>query len=306
MVGLTVLMMSAALLLLVVGMLDVASGPLQQRQAVGSVLDSDERTGRTGWLRLERAFARTRVGRLMERELALAGSRLSPLAVTLAGLALAVAGGWLLWRLLAPAFGVLGLVFGGLLLRTWIRRGKDRRREAFIGQMPDLARVLANTTHAGLSIATAIAVAGDELEDPAREELRRVSVSMSFGSDLETALTEVRERLPSREVAVLMTTLLVSARSGGSLVTSLRTIADTLEERKQTRREIRSTLAQAVATGYTVILMSFALLLLLNALNPGTVEEMTREPIGQAALLFAGTLNAGGFLLIRRMTRIEA
>ena len=77
----------------------------------------------------------------------------------------------------------------------------------------------------------------------------------------------------------------------------MRTIADTLEERKQTRREIRSTLAQAVATGYTVILMSFALLLLLNALNPGTVEEMPRNPVGQAALLFAGTLNVGGFLL---------
>ena len=85
-----------------------------------------------------------------------------------------------------------------------------------------------------------------------------------------------------------MSTLLVSARAGGSLVTSLRTIADTLEERKETRREIRSTLAQSVATGYTVIGMGFGLLLLLNVINPGTVEKMTRNPIGQAALVFAG------------------
>ncbi len=95
--------------------------------------------------------------------------------------------------------------------------------------MPEIARVLANATNAGLSIATAIAIAGDELDEPARGELQQVSVSLSFGNDIESALEELRDRLPSREVGVLMSTLLVSARSGGSLVTSLRTIADTLE-----------------------------------------------------------------------------
>ena len=56
-----------------------------------------------------------------------------------------------------------------------------------------------------------------------------------------------RGRLPSREVAVLVSTLLVSARSGGSLVTALRDIADTLEARKETRREVRTD-ARAVAS----------------------------------------------------------
>ena len=79
-----------------------------------------------------------------------------------------------------------------------------------------------------------------------------------------------------------MSTLLVSARSGGSLVTSLRTIADTLEERKETRREIRTTLAQSIVTGYMVIGLGFAILVLLNVVNPGTVETMTRNLLGQA------------------------
>lgn len=306
MVGLTVLLMSGALLLLVTGLVDLASRPMSQRQAVSSVLDDDG--GSTALRRvrgLERRFRATPLGRAVERELVLAGISRSPLVVVVAALGASVLAATLLWRLFAPAFGVVGLVVGALVVRGYVRRARERRQEAFIGQMPEMARVLANATHAGLSIATAIAIAGDELDEPARGELRRVAVSLSFGNDIESALGEVRERLPSREVGVLMTTLLVSARAGGSLVTSLRTIADTLEERKQTRREIRSTLAQAVATGYTVILMTFGLLLLLNLLNPGTVETMTRSPFGQAALVFAGGLNLVGFLAIRRMTRIE-
>lgn len=305
MVLMTVLLMSAGLALLVAGMLDVASGPLAQRRAVGSVLDDSGRTPQDRFDRLDRSFVGTRPGRWLQRQLQLSGSKRSPLVVLLSGTALALALAAVLWVLFAPAFGVVGVMLGVLGLRAWLRRGQDRRKEAFIAQMPELARVLANATHAGLSIPTAIAIAADELDEPARSELQLVSISLTFGNDIDTALTEVRERLPSREVAVLMSTLLVSARAGGSLVTSLRTIADTLEERRETRREIRSTLAQSVATGYTVIGMGFGLLLLLNVINPGTVETMTRNPIGQAALVFAGALFTVGFLVIRRMTRIQ-
>jgi tight adherence protein B len=210
-----------------------------------------------------------------------------------------------MWTLLAPLLSLLGVLAGVLLVRAYLRRGKDRRREAFVAQMPELARVLANTTNAGLSIATSIAVAGEEMDEPARTELKRISSSQTFGNDLESALQELEARVPSREVAVLMSTLLVSARSGGSLVTSLRSIADTLEERKETRREIRTTLAQSVITGYLVIGLGFAILLLLNLINPGTVETMTRNPFGQAALVFAGVVFFGGSVAVRRMTRIE-
>jgi tight adherence protein B len=305
-VGLIVLLSSGALLLLVAAFIDLASGPLQQRQAVGSVLDDEEEGTAVRRARgLDRWFRSTRLGRFLDRELALAGIKRSPLLVAALGAGTAVLSAVALWNLLAPVFGILGVLLGAYLVRWFLRRAKDRRLEAFIAQMPEIARVLANATHAGLSIQTAIAIAGDELDEPARGELQQVSVSLSFGNDIESALEELRERLPSREVGVLMTTLLVSARSGGSLVTSLRTIADTLESRRQTRREIRSTLAQALSTGYTMIGLTFGMLLLLNAMNPRTVELMTQNPIGIAALVLAGTLDLIGFIAIRRMTRIE-
>jgi tight adherence protein B len=148
--------------------------------------------------------------------------------------------------------------------------------------MPELARVLANATSAGLSLRTSIEMAADELSDPASSELRRIAQAMAFGQSLDASLQAVQERLPSREVAVLTSTLLVSARSGGSLVTALRDIADTLDNRKEVRREVRTVLAQATATGYIVIGMGVALLFMLNTVRPGTVEKMTVSPLGRA------------------------
>lgn len=256
-------------------------------------------------VRWDRRFRATRLGRWVERELVLAGIKQRPVVVALLAAGFGLAAGYALWTYLAPLFGVLGLASGAFVLRAFIRRAKDRRLEAFIVQMPELARVLANATNAGLSIATAIGIAGDELADPARSELQTVSTAIKFGSDLETALGQMEERLPSREVGVLISTLVVSARSGGSLVSSLRDIADTLEARKETRREIKTTLAQSVATGYMVIAMGLGMLFLLNTIQPGSVEAMTSHIVGQIALVVSGGLFAFGFYLIRRMTRFE-
>lgn len=255
--------------------------------------------------RSNRWFRTTRIGQMLERELTLAGIGAKPVVVFVVVLSIGALVAYVLWTALAPAFGVVGLSAGVLALRAYIRRAKARRLEAFIAQMPELARVLANATNAGLSIPTAVGIASDELEDPARTELQRVANSLRFGTDIETALDEMSTRLPSREVSVLLSTLIVCARSGGSLVTSLRDIADTLEERKETRREIRTTLAQSLATGYMVIILGGAMLFLLNAIQPGTVRAMTGSLVGQVALVVSFALFFGGFLIIRRMTRLE-
>jgi tight adherence protein B len=255
--------------------------------------------------RCDKLLRSTRIGRDLERELQLAGLDRRPVVIVGAAAIIAVVATYLLSTLLAPVLGVLGLAIGVYAVRWYLRRGRERRREQFIGQLPELARVLANATNAGLSLATALAIAGDELGEPAHSELKRVSNSVTFGSDLASALDELRERVGSREVAVLVSTLVVASRSGGSLVSSLRDIADTLEARKETRREIRTILSQSLATGYLIIIMGFGMLFLINTIQPGTVQIMTRTPLGQIALVVSGALFTGGFLAIRRMTRIE-
>lgn len=289
----------------VFGVRELMSVSTGRRQIVEAVLGDDAYQGMPRIERWDRVFRATRVGRRLEAEMGLAGVERRPIVVFGGGAAVALVAAVLLWTLLAPLFGVIGVTTGLFAVRAYLGRERSRRLEAFVAQMPELARVLANATSAGLSISTAVGVAAAELADPARTELQRVSERVSFGAPLEAALAELQGRLASREVAVLTSTLVVSARSGGSLVTALRDIADTLETRKETRREIRTILAQALATGYIVIVLGFLVLVGLNLLFPGTVQEMTTTIVGQAALVISGTLFLIGFIVIRRITRID-
>lgn len=305
-VGIMALVFAAAALL-VAGTADIASVSSRRRAILSGVVDEPTRSWQTrvaGW---DRSFTRTRLGAWVQRQLLLAGEeRRSPvLVVTVAALG-GVLLGWVLAVGLAPVFALAGIAGGVVGIRAWLNRAQERRNEAFVAQMPELARVLSNATGAGLSIASAITLASDELNAPAGVELGRVSARLRFGGSLDVAMREMEERLPSREVSVLVSTLLVSARSGGSLVTALRDIADTLDERKEIRREVRTTLAQASMTGYIVIGMGVGILFLLNFVQPGTVEAMTNHWVGRLALVVAAGLYTGGFLAIRRMTRIDA
>jgi tight adherence protein B len=296
-----------AVVLAVAGLAEFATHSAEHREVGVATRQGSETevTGGSNLARVSRRFNRTRIGRWLERELTLAGFRYPPIVVFAIFLVVTVTVPYVLAQLLAPLFGVIGLVGGYVLLRTWLQRARERRREKFVQQIPELARILSNATNAGLSIATAWAVAEAEMAEPARSEIQRLNSAVRFGAPLEEAMLQLNDRLPSREVRVLMSTMVVSARSGGSLVKALRDISFTLDDRKEVRREVRTTLAQARSTSVLVALLGVGILLMLNTIRPGTVELMTRNIVGQIALILGFGLFAAGFLVIQRMTRVE-
>lgn len=264
-----------------------------------------ERRANSPMARLDARLRRTELGRQLETRLARAGVRIKVSSFIVLVVASALAAIVIVWQVLAPILGLCAAVFVGYLFLAYLNRQEEKRREAFTAQLPELARVLSNATQAGLALPTAIDMAADELADPAGTELRHVAESMKVGQPLESALNDLRNRMPSREIGVLISTLLVSSRSGGALVTALRTISETLENRKETRREVRTILSETTSTAWTLLLMGVGSLFLLNALMPGTVARMTESFTGLAVLGAALALFTVGFVVIRRMARID-
>ena len=255
--------------------------------------------------RIDRLISSSRWGDSVRDAIALTGFSLSPTQFVLGSLVSCLVLALLLGSQLSWLLFPVGAYGGVLLIRAFLRRKRDQRKEDFIAQMPELARTLSNASSAGLSIRTAISMAADDLDEPARDELRTVSDEINLGVALDTAMSNLERRLPSRELAILVSTLVVSSRSGGAIVSSLRDIAGTLETRKEVRREIRTTYAQIVATSYAVLGVGAAALVFLELLNSGTIDAMLRNPIGQAALVFAALVYTGCIVIVRRATRIE-
>ncbi|MEW2048298.1 type II secretion system F family protein [Streptomyces sp. NBC_00377] len=254
---------------------------------------------------LDRRLRRTETGRKLERKLAATGLDVTPGEFFVYMLA-AVTGLWLIGQAtLAPFFGPIAGLLGVWAAWQFLNWQRQKRIERFINQLPELARILANATHAGLALRTAIGMAAEELEAPAGEELAKVANQLAVGHSMDDALGELADRLPSRELVVLVTTLVLSNRAGGQVVGALRNLTETLEERKETRREVRTQLSQVNMTSYAVPALGVGALFLMNSVEDGTLDRMTGSAVGQACVIIAFGLYAVGFVLIRRMSRID-
>lgn len=252
----------------------------------------------------ERLMA-TDFGRRLAGRLRSAGAGVSAVNFVAVAAAVAIAAFLISDRALPK---LLALVFAALCVRgcwAWIEYKAGQRREAFLGQLPDLARVLANASSAGLATRSAVELAASELEEPAATEMGIVAEEMRIGQSLDGALANLERRLPSRDVGVLMNTLVIQQRSGGDLVRALQEIADTLDTRRDLYREIKTVMASSVATGYVVGAMGLVALVVLNVVSPGVIADITSTWPGRIAFLISAALYTVGWLMVRRVTRIE-
>jgi tight adherence protein B len=304
---LLVLAATTAALILGVWGLHAWRGGRADRAALVERLAGDPGHGprRASFSGLDRRVRGYAWGRRLEGRLAATGTELTPGQFT-AAFAGVVLVAWLLAAvILAPFFGPIAALLAGWAAYSFLSWRRRVRTERFIAQLPDLARVLANATQAGLALRTAVSMAADELDAPAGEELKQVADAMALGHSVEDALGELQGRLPSRELIVLVSTLVLSSRAGGSVVESLRNLTVTLEERKETRREVRTQMSQVTVTAYAVPVIGIGSLLLLDRIMPGSLGAMTGSNIGRICVLISLALYVIGFALIRRMSRID-
>ncbi len=255
--------------------------------------------------RLDRRLLRTALGRSLGMRIGSAGVRMMTIDFLMLCAAAFVAG-TLLFNTIAPLW--LALAGGAVCVRICVarvERQRERRRLAFVTQLPEIARLLSNASSAGLAIRAAIDMAADELDEPAAEELRLVGEEMALGQSVGRALQNLEQRMPSRDVGVLISTLVIQQRSGGDLVNALHDMAETLDQRRDLAREIRTVMAGSVSTGYMVAALGAVTVLLMNAITPGVLDQLTSSLFGLIAIAVAGFFFALGFLLIRRVTRVE-
>ncbi|KDN79985.1 membrane protein [Streptomyces olindensis] len=294
--------------LAVVGLHSYATGKAQ-RQALVDRLSATGQIPAAGRRRhfrgIDRRLRRTKLGRKLELRLAATGLDITPGEFFVYMLA-TVVGLWLIGQAaLAPFFGPLAGLLGVGVAIQFLNWQRQKRIEKFINQLPEMARILANATQAGLALRTAIGMAAEEMEAPAGEELGKVSAQLAVGASMDDALSEMADRLPSRELVVLVTTLVLSNRAGGQVVSALRNLTETLEERKETRREVRTQLSQVNMTSYAVPVLGVGSLFLMDGVKDGALDRMTGSSFGQAAVIIAFSLYAVGFVLIRRLSRID-
>jgi tight adherence protein B len=304
--GLALLLLAATLTAAVAAVALLASAASQRAALVSrAAADQPVRRGAGLLRRLDSLLRATAAGADVEQRLLAAGSELRVVDLVVMALASAAAVFVLARTVMGSLLALAAALAAAWAWRVWLERRRAKRREAFVAQLPDLARVLSNGASAGLSMVGAVDMAAAELDEPARSEMRLALAEIRVGQPIEDALERMARRMPSRELSVLVNTLVIQQRSGGDVVRALREMGETLEARKDLRREVKTVMAGAVFTAYLVSFMGIGTLVLLNTISPGVLRQMSNSPAGRIALLVAGAMYLAGFFSIRRITRVE-
>lgn len=210
-----------------------------------------------------------------------------------------------LLNVIAPFYAVLLAALVGWGLWAVLSYLRERQRQKFIAQLPEFARIMANSTNAGLSMSSSLRVAAHELADPAGRELTILERELAVGTPLDVGLERMSDRIKGRDLDVLVSTLVISQRAGGSLISALRGLSTTLEDRKETRREVKTIVTQSSFTGYLVVAFGVGFVLVMNMMTPGLLYKLTSTVIGQIAIVLAALAYAAGLLMIHRLTRVK-
>lgn len=255
--------------------------------------------------RAEHALLRTRRGRALQLALVRSSVDRPVVDVLAASAAATLLAVLLAHRVGGPVLAAVAAVGCAATGRGLLRRQREKRRAQFVEQLPELARLLANATSAGLSLRTALTVAAQETQDPTRRELQQVNDEVTLGGSLDSALQRLAERLPSRELAVLVNVLVIQSRAGGQVVTALQGVTASLEARRDLRREVSTLLAGSRATALAVAGLGLLIVAMVQTQIQGGLSGLLAKPAGLAVCAVSGGLFLFGLSLVRRFSKVE-
>jgi tight adherence protein B len=243
-------------------------------------------------------------GRFLD-ELELAGITWSPRRIVL----FTFIGTFLFIWFLSVISGSLLVAMIGLIVpfgvRGLIRRKVARKRQLFMEQLPDNLQVLSSALRAGHSFVGALSVVVEDAPDPSRSEFRRVIADEQLGVSLEDALHVVVERMDNRDLEQVALVAAVQRSSGGNTAEVLDRVTETIRERFELRRTVKTLTAQGRMSRWVVSILPLFLLVVISLINPHYMHVLYSSSGGRVALVVAAIMVISGSLVIKRIVNIK-
>jgi tight adherence protein B len=214
----------------------------------------------------------------------------------------------------ALVFGLLGAVTISSILVTLILMGigfaipigfvsfkAGSRVKLFDNQLPDLLITMAASLKAGHSFRQGIQSVVDEGAEPAATEFRRVLTETRLGRPMDDALDEMSDRVGSRNLAFVITSVTIQRQIGGSLAGLFDMVAETVRQRQQFARKIRGLTAMGRMSAYVLVGLPFFIATTVTLLNPSYMSPLYHTSTGHQLIIFGLMMMGVGSLLLKKI-----
>ena len=210
----------------------------------------------------------------------------------------------ILLGLISPVFAVLGLLTP-LVTRSLIGWRLQAVRDEFADQLPPNLQVLASALRVGHSFIGALTVVTENAHEPSRSELRRVLTDEQLGVPVDEAVQRVAARMASRDLEQVALLAELQRTAGGNAAEVLDTVVETLRERADLRRLVRTLTAQGRMARWILTALPVLVFLAVFLLRRDLISPLYSSNGGEVALVIGALMVVSGSLVIKRIVDID-
>jgi tight adherence protein B len=181
----------------------------------------------------------------------------------------------------------------------------SRRQKRFADQLGETLQLLSGSLRAGYSLMQAVDAVAREADSPAAEEFGRLVVETRLGRDMEDALHAIAARMQCEDFTWVMQAIEIHREVGGDLAEVLDTVAGTIRERNQIRRQVQALSAEGKLSAYVLLALPFGIGIMIYLTNRPYLAELTNGGLLGWGLIGLGVLlMTVGVVWMRKLVKL--
>jgi tight adherence protein B len=204
-----------------------------------------------------------------------------------------------------PLYAGIALVMGLFIPYFYVSFQRTRRFQKFEELFPEAIDTLARAVRAGHAFTTALELIANEMAEPVSTEFRKLFEEQKFGLPLRDALLNFAERMPIVDVKFFVTAVMLQRETGGNLAEILDNLSYVIRERFKILRQVRVYTAQGRLTMMLLMALPPIVVVVMMVMNPDFIKPLFYDKMGHAMIVAGVTLQTIGYLVIRKIIRIQ-
>lgn len=246
------------------------------------------------------------IAKRLDRQLYQVGWAWTPSEFLLAGALLGLASGAMAFFLFKHPLIALAVAAVGAMGPTFqLRQRRAKTLKAFSEQLPDALMLVINALKAGNSFLQALQLVSRQMSAPISTEFGTAVAEINFGVPTETALRNLRDRIGTTDVDLMVQAMVIQRETGGNLSEILGNIHDTIRDRIRISGEVQALTAQGRLSGWVLSALPVGIGALFFLISPSYIMGLFTDPRGQMLIAGAVVSEILGVMLIMKIVDVR-
>jgi tight adherence protein B len=199
----------------------------------------------------------------------------------------------------------LMIAIGAAIPILYVKFKAGMRIKSFDNQLPDLLITIAASLKAGHSFRHAIQAVVDEGAQPTAKEFSRVLSETQLGRPMDQALSDMAERVGSKNLTFVINAVTIQRQVGGSLAGLFDMVAETVRQRQQFARKVRGLTAMGRMSAYVLVGLPFFIAFAVTMMNPGYMAPLYHTSKGHMLLAMSLGMMTVGSAILKKMVAFK-